>query len=598
MRARWLLLTPLLLGLTSISFAQQWFSVQTDHLISYSDSSERGARDAALRGEQIIAVYGQIFHRKDMTFAAPLRVLALRAAGPSKGAPNPALVRTPIATFAIADPSQPDAWTQMASSIAVATLEDNYPRAQPWFDSGIVSYLAGIRFMGAQMELGGPPPGMVLPRSGEWIPLAKLFETNELSQLSVAQRGTFEAESWAVVRWLIDNNRLAQAGVYLNAVQSRGAAPEQALVEAFSMGSADLEREVRESLGKAAAKTLPAPHVEFSLSTSHKVAAADAHVMQASLSLFGPEADRTLNELVLFMRQNQENAAVHRSLAWAFLLRNDLENAVEHIRRGLALDESDPTMHYLYARWINQGEENRILAKSAEARMGTELKAALKLEPNYAAAMELLGLAELSDGAVKPALVRLQRASALRPRNSSYYLNLALGYEAAGNLDAARNLMLYASAGGDAAVSADAKKSLSELGKEKKQQKQWETAGPNRDSQTDANVKHSKYENLQEAIDEDAQAAAKSASPAAVQDTRKIEYLKGRVVSVECGSAPGATLTVSSGGYTWQMHVADRNTIVLIGVDHFDCGWRNASVSLNFKRSGKLQGDLISLEAN
>jgi tetratricopeptide (TPR) repeat protein len=598
MRARWLLLTALLPGLTSMSFAQQWFSVQTDHLIGYSDGNERGARDAALRGEQIIAIYGQIFHRKDMTFATPLRVLALHAAGPAKGAPYPALLRTPVANFVIADPSQPDAWTQLASSIASLTLEDNYPRAQPWFDSGIVSYLAGIRFTGAQMEVGGPPPRMVLPRSGEWIPLAKLFETNELSHLSVTERGTFEAESWAVVRWLIDNNRLAQAGVYLNAVQSRGTAPEQALMEAFSMGSADLEREVRESLGKVAVKTLPAPRIEFSLLTSHKVATADAHVIQASLSLFGPEADRTLEELVVFMRRNQENAAVHRSLAWAFLLRNDLENAVEHIRRGLALDESDPTMHYLYARWINQGEENRILGKSAEARMGTELKTALKLDPNYAAAMELLGLAELSDDAVKPALERLQRASALRPRNSRYYLNLARGYEAAGHLDAARNLLLYARAGGDAAVSTEAGESLSELGKEKKRQKQWETAGRNRDSQTDANVKHSKYENLQEAIEEDEKAAAKSANPAAAQDMRKIEYLKGRVVSVDCGSGPGATLTVSSGGYTWQMHVADRNAIVLIGVDHFDCGWRNASVSLNFKRSGKLQGDLISLEAN
>jgi hypothetical protein len=46
------------------------------------------------------------------------------------------------------------------------------------------------------------------------------------------------------------------------------------------------------------------------------------------------------------------------------------------------------------------------------------------------------------------------------------------------------------------------------------------------------------------------------------------------------------------------MHVADRNAIVLIGVDRFDCGWRDAAVSINYKRSGDLQGDLISLEAN
>ena len=61
---------------------------------------------------------------------------------------------------------------------------------------------------------------------------------------------------------------------------------------------------------------------------------------------------------------------------------------------------------------------------------------------------------------------------------------------------------------------------------------------------------------------------------------------------------PGAILNVSSAGHTWQMHVADRNAIVLIGVDHFDCGWHDDAVSINYKRSGDLQGDLVSLEAN
>ena len=304
--------------------------------------------------------------------------------------------------------------------------------------------------------------------------------------------------------------------------------------------------------------------------------------------------EHALNELVAFMHANQENAAVHRSLAWAFLLRNDLENAVEHIRRALELDDSDPAMHYLYARWVNQGEEDRIRVESAETRMGTELKAALKRAPDYAAAWELLGLAELSSENPKAALAHLQRASALCPRSSRYYLNLARAYEATGNLDAARNLMLYARGGGDAAVSNEAGESLGQLGRSRKQQQQWEAEG----LLSDPNVKHSKYDNLQEAIAEEEKEEARSRSPEAQRDLRKVEYLKGRIVSVECGSPPGAVLNVSSEGRTWQMHVADRKTIVLIGVDRFDCGWHDAAVSINYKRSGDLQGELVSLEAN
>ncbi len=634
MRARWFLLAPLLtltsLALASASPAQHssephspeapWYSIQTLHLISYSsDGQQRDAREAAVRGEQLIAVFGEIFHRKEINFSPPLRVLAGHAAvsgadsGSGTASPRAssvcaslagtaktgtaetptALIRTPEADFVTVDFSQPDSWTQAAKLIASLTLEDNYPRAQPWFDCGIASYLAGVQFNGGgQMQLGGPPLGMALLGSGEWIPMTKLLAVSGLAQLPAAQRASFEAESWALVRWLIDNRLLAQAGAYLNAVRARGIAPEQAVADAFAMTLADLDRRVRESLEKPCVKSMPAPGIESSLLKPQKLSAADAHVIEADLALAGSEPERALNKLVALMRVNQENAAAHRSLAWAFLMRRDFDNAVEHIRRALALDDSDPAMHYLYARWVNHGDEDSIGIESAGTRMGTELKAALKRDPNYADALELLGLVELSDGETKAALADLGRASALSPRRDRYYLNLGRAYEAAGNLDAARSLMLYASGGGDAALSRQAEESLAQLGKEHKRRPQW-SAG----LLPDPNAKHSKYENLEDAIAEDKEAEAKGRSMAEQPDMRTIENLQGRIVSVECGS-PGAILKVTSAGRIWQMHVADRNAIVLIGMEQFDCGWHDAAVSINYKRSGDLQGDLISLEAN
>jgi tetratricopeptide (TPR) repeat protein len=586
-----LLLLPLLLTLTSTSPAQQWFAVQTEHLTSYSED-ERGAREAALRGERIIAVYKEIFHRKDLTFATPLRVMATHATV-SNAATLSTLTRTPIARYVKADLSQPEPWTEAARSIATLTLEDNYPRAQPWFDHGIASYLAGIRFSGEQMELGVPPTGMVMPQAADWIPMAKLT-AGDPAQLPASQVGAFEAESWALVRWLIDSSQLAQAGAYLNAVQGRGATPERALAETFSISPADLDREVRESLGKLVTRKMPAPKVESGLFQSRKVSTADVYALKADLSLFGPDGERTLKELVAFMQQNQQSAVVHRSLAWAFLQRHDLDNAVEHIRRSLELDDSDATMHYLYARWVNQGDENTIHFESAEVRMGAELHEALRRDPNYAAALELLGVAQLSDKAVKPALANLQRASGLRPRNDRYYLNLARAFDATGNQEAARNLMLYARAGNDSAVTAEAGLLLNELDKQGKLARQWQAGG----RQPEAVAKPSKYDNLQEAIAEDEAAEARSKSASAAPDKRKVEYMKGRIVGVACPSTAGATLTVESAGREWKIDVADRNNATLIGVERFDCGWSGPSASINYKRKGNLAGDLVSLELN
>jgi tetratricopeptide (TPR) repeat protein len=389
---------------------------------------------------------------------------------------------------------------------------------------------------------------------------------------------------------------MAQAGAYLNAVQWRGASPERAVAEAFLMGPADLDREVRESLTKLATRKMAAPRVDGNLYLSSKVPAADIYVHQSNLSLFGPEGDRTLKARVAFMRENQQNAMVHRSLAWAFLLRHDLDNAVEHIRRALELEDSDATMHYLYARWVNQGDDDTIHFESAGVRMGSELKEALRRDPNYAAALELLGLAQLSDHEVKSALETLQRASTLRPRSSRYSLNLARAYEASGNLEAARNLMLFARSGTDAAVTAESRLLLEQLGRRTKQSRDWRAA----DLQPEATATHSKYDNLQEAIAEDEAAEAKSkaaASPNAV-DTRKIENLKGRVIAVECSPAAQAALAVEAAGHRWKIRVADRNKAVMIGVQHFDCGWSGLSVSINYKRAGSYLGDLVSLEAD
>jgi len=596
MRARSWLLAPLLLTLTSFASAQQWFAVQSEHLVSYSEGNDHGAREAAERGEQLIAVFQEIFHRNTTTFATPLRVMVVHAPPPVNGRPAAlsTLARTPIANYVTVDLSQTESWTRASRQIAELTLEDNYPRAQPWFDSGIASYLTGVRFSAEQMELGAPPPGMAMPVAGEWIPLGKLLEGDDPAQLSSPQRQAFEAESWALVRWIIENSRMAQVGAYLNAVQWRGATPERAMAEAFQMGPADLDREVRESLAKLTTREMPAPHVADHLFVSRKVPAADMHVHQANLSLFGPDGERTLQELVAFMRENQQNAMVHRSLAWAFLLRHDLENAVEHIRRSLELEDSDATMHYLYARWVNRGDDDTIQLESAEVKMGTELKAALRRDPNYAAALELLGLAQLHDSQIKPALESLQHASALRPRSSRYSLNLARAYEASGNMEAARNLMLFARSGDDKAVTAEARTLLEQIGKQKKQARDWRAAG----LQPDAVAKPSKYDNLQEAIAEDEAAEAKAKSPEATPDTRKIEYMKGRVIAVQCSPTAEATLAVESAGHRWRIRVADRNKAVMLGVEHFDCGWSGLNVSINYKRAGTYQGDLVSLEAD
>ena len=203
----------------------QWYAVRTTNLTGFSAGNERAAHEAARRGEELIAAFSEIFHRRQVRFTTPLCVLASAPSGTA------ALVRTPECNYVSGELDRPDSWAAAARAIATLLLEENYPRAQPWFDRGVAAYLAGSRHLGEQIELGAPPPGMELSQAA-WIPLPQLFAVTYAQP--EASSAAFEAESFAVLRWIISNGQQAQAGAYLEALQARGLTPEQAANDAFA----------------------------------------------------------------------------------------------------------------------------------------------------------------------------------------------------------------------------------------------------------------------------------------------------------------------------------------------------------------------------
>jgi len=92
-------------------------------------------------------------------------------------------------------------------------------------------------------------------------------------------------------------------------------------------------------------------------------------------------------------------------------------------------------------------------------------------------------------------------------------------------------------------------------------------------------------------------AAEETPGAADKPDSRKVEYLKGTLVNVQCADK-SATLRVNSGKKTWMFNIPDRSKALLIGADNFECGWHNVPVSVNFKASGNASGDIVSLEVD
>ena len=93
-----------------------------------------------------------------------------------------------------------------------------------------------------------------------------------------------------------------------------------------------------------------------------------------------------------------------------------------------------------------------------------------------------------------------------------------------------------------------------------------------------------------------AKRAADEKTQSASADTRPTKFFKGRLIAVDCSSAPAAVLTITAQGVVLKLRVGDYKSLLLIGADDFSCTWRDRQVTANYKPGGLSDGDLVSLE--
>jgi hypothetical protein len=87
-----------------------------------------------------------------------------------------------------------------------------------------------------------------------------------------------------------------------------------------------------------------------------------------------------------------------------------------------------------------------------------------------------------------------------------------------------------------------------------------------------------------------------SAAVTLVGDSSPVKFVKGTIVSVDCSSAPSATLNVLSGTKAWQMRVADSKRVLVLGADNFSCDWKKQKAAVNYRDTGDGTGTIVSIE--
>jgi tetratricopeptide (TPR) repeat protein len=632
----------------------KWIELHTAHFSVITDAGDKRGQEVALRMEQMRTVFGQLLLKDKLQMSVPITVIALKSdkqygavARAKQSMAAGFYVPGTDRTYIVLNLFEDEPWRAVAHPLAHYLLNYNYPPAQGWFDEGLAEYFGSIR-IGKQVEIGGDPE--LLPdwhedifdemrrdpnvpqsltqliSSPVWLSMVDLFTMKHDG--SGTREGThntlYYAQSWMVVHYLVNKNKLPEAGTYFDLVLNQKVPVEKAMVEAFDMSPAQMEEAVKtyfkslSGLGIAldqSKKPIADPasiqqpdHLSVPFGADEIGIAAspmkeeDARAVLDDVMARIPEhRDQALRDLQQLTADPKDNELAHRGLAWDDIRQKRYAAAADELDQATELNPRDPWIWYYRSALKYQKAQATRQQMQGLANMMQDLRAVADWYPELADAYNMLGTARMEGGGINSALEAERQAIALAPRNVEYQFNLGQIYVAGKKWDLAREVFARMKTGPDRAAAAAAKQQLDDLETLQKYGVRPQRAGegevPAGAASTPAAGTGAPAADATSAQDQEEEADA-APKPAQVKPgtTGPVEFLKGKIVSSDCSKAPEATVTILSGMTTYKMHAADFKSLLVIGEDQFSCDWKNRVVSVNYRAIGKHEGEVVSIE--
>jgi tetratricopeptide (TPR) repeat protein len=651
------LLVVLNLVASKLAFAKdepKWIEVHSAHFSVLTDAGDKRGWEVALRMEQMRAVFGQLLLKNKLKMSVPITVVALKSdkqyvmVAPAKQSMAAGFyVPGSDRVYIVLNLFDADPWRAVAHPLAHYLLNYNYPPSAGWFDEGLAEYFGSIQ-IGKQVEIGGDPelapewhedifdemrrdPNVPqsltqLVSSPVWLSMVDLFTMKHDG--SGTREGThntlYYAQSWMVIHYLVNKNKMPEAGTYFDLVLNQKVSVEKAMVQAFDMSPEQMEDAVKtyfkslSGLGIALDQSkkpivdpvdiqqpdhfaVPFDADDIGMGVSPVKDEEARAVIDDVMARVPEHRDQALHDLQQLTADPKDNEAAHRGLAWDDLRQKKFDAAADELDKATELNPRDPWIWYYRAALKYQKAQATRQEMQGLANMMQDLRAVADWYPELADAYNMLGMARVEGGGINSALEAQRQAIALAPRSVEYQFNLGQIYVAGKKWDLAREVFTRLKAGPDRAAAAAAKQQLDDLETLQKYgvrpQRAGESAATGGAASTAAAGAGVPGVAASSGEDEEADTAPKPA-PVKPGTTGPVQFLKGKIVSSDCSKPPEATVTILSGMTTYRLHTLDYKSLLVIGEDQFSCDWKNQVVSVNYRAVGKHEGELVSIETH
>ena len=354
--------------------------------------------------------------------------------------------------------AQDDPWPIVYHEYFHYFLNNNFSDIPLWFGEGIAEAFSTVRFKEGAVSIGRPiGPHLRWLRSHPLIPLKELFaiDTSSRDYNEGARLGTFYAESWALVHYLMwGRPGASDTGVRFLRDLKRGGS----LADALRPLLGDDPGALQERLSVYMMEWLPRSELEHAspdLADIGRVAAIgrDEALYRLGDYLLHTEpahAEAAAAHLTEALRLNPRHARAHAALAQVRSQQGRHDEAFAGFETALRIAPADDWTSLLYAHALlekafPEGISRHALTDEPPAQLARArelFQRSTKSNPDIGEAWAGLGLACVlgrSDLAI--GIEALEKARRLLPAREDVVVNLATLYARSGDRDRARELV-------------------------------------------------------------------------------------------------------------------------------------------------------------